>query len=132
MTAHWRGDPEEQSAMSKFFRSRWEYGSICVLDIDRVICSYDLTRGLLIEEKHASADDKTWRMTKQVAMGRGWWSALFIYETDTGQPGGTVTAIDAEFCSPEGEITSVEPMRFDWFDRWVCTMFGARAKSDAA
>lgn len=50
MTEHWRGNPDEASGMSRFFRRRWEYGSVYVLDIDRVICNPDATKGMLVEE----------------------------------------------------------------------------------
>lgn len=132
MSEHWRGDPDEQTAMSKFFYERWAYGSVCVLDFDRAVCSYDLKRGLLIEEKHVSAEDRTWRITQQLAMDRGWWSALFVYETDTGGPVGSITNIDATFCSPSGELSEVRHMDFESFDEWVCSVIGALPRETAA
>jgi hypothetical protein len=64
VTEDYRGQ-EIESPLSRFLRRRWAYGSVCVLNIDHLICSYDLTRGLLIEWKHADARDKNWRIVHQ-------------------------------------------------------------------
>lgn len=113
--------------MSRFFRGRWEYGSVYVLDIDRVICDPEGRHGILIEEKHESSAEKSARITRELARRCGWWAGLFVYSTHDGTPGGEVTSIDAKFWDPRGGFHHVESMRFDSFDQWVCDTFGARA-----
>lgn len=84
MSEGYRGDPREQTAISKFWRGRFPYGSLLVLDIDRVVCRSDLAAGILFEEKHSGAKDKTWRVTRELASRLGWRAALLEYETDGG------------------------------------------------
>lgn len=97
MTQHWRGDPQKETAMGRWLRARWDRDSIYVLDIDHLICDPSGSRGLLIEEKHVSAVDRTATITRKIALVLGWWAALFVYETDSGLPDGNVVRIDATF-----------------------------------
>ena len=113
--------------MSRFFRGRWEYGSVYVLDVDRVICDPDGRHGILIEEKHESAADRSATITRSLARKCGWWAGLFVYTTDDGTPNGEVTKIDAKFWDPNGGFHPVQGLDFESFDRWVCQTFGAVA-----
>jgi hypothetical protein len=127
MTQAWRGDPEDEDGMGRLLRHRWVPGSVYVLNVDRLICDPKALVGLLIEEKHASSHDRTWRVTRQIARGLGWWAALFVYETDDGTPRGEVTRIDATFADPEsGRFYEKESMSMEWFSDWVCRHIGAR------
>ncbi len=125
MTEHWRGDPDEESGMSRWYRGRWKYGSIYVLDIDRLICDPQGTHGILIEEKHALAIEGSARITRMLAQGLGWWSARFVYTTDDASPWGEPTRIDATFWNPDGEEHEVLNLNREHFERWVCSKFGA-------
>jgi hypothetical protein len=128
MSQNWRGDPAEQMAMSRWLRDRWKYGSVYVLDIDRMICDPAGDRGLLIEEKHDSATDKTWTITSKLAARLGFYAALFVYSTDDGTPTGTVTRIDATIRSPAGDLLERPDLDFEWFDNWICKRFGAERR----
>ncbi len=132
MTQHWRGDPDEETGMGRFFRHRWEPDSVYVLDVDHLICHPSGRVGILIEEKHATSTDRKARITRALASAKGWWSALFVYETTDGTPRGSVTHIDAIFWDPNGRPESREDMDFEWFDEWVCSNIGARMRKEIA
>jgi hypothetical protein len=126
MSEHWRSKSQDEDALSRWFRDRWSYGSLYVVDVDKAVCSKDLSRGLLIEGKHTEAVDKTWRITRYLAEKAGWWSALFEYKTDTGHPHkGKVIEITATFCSPTGVRDEPHPLNFNEFDEWVKAEFGS-------
>lgn len=128
MTEHWRSRHVSETAMQKFFRGRWQYGSVYVIDIDHVICRADgLDGGLLVEEKHVNAEEQSARITRTIARRLGWWAARFVYHTDDGTPYGEVTRIDAVFWDPQGRESSVDEMGFDSFDEWIAERFGAVA-----
>jgi hypothetical protein len=130
VTQKYRGPGGEQSAVSVFLRNRWLYGSVLVLDLDQYICSPDLKRGLMIEWKHVDAVDRTWTMTRRIARRLNWWSALFVYQTDTGRHYGEVIWIDAILLSPAGGRWHRLPkMDFAWFDQWVCDVLGAKPRT---
>lgn len=132
MTQHWRGNSEEETGMGRFLRARWKPNSTYVLDVDHLICHPSGHMGVLIEEKHASAIDRTCRITRSLALAKGWWSALFVYETTDGTPRGDVTKIDATFWDPRGKRHHQVDMAFDWFDDWVCREIGAEPRKEAA
>lgn len=126
MTQYWRSEQPEDPG-SAWLRGRYIEGSVYVLNLDPFICSPDLRRGLNIEWKHIDAANKSWRATRELAMARGWWSARFEYQTDTGHyKHGQVTEIWARFCAPDGTLIppeTEETIRLDSakFDRWVTT-----------
>lgn len=126
MSQQWRGEPEYESAMGKFLRNRWPEGLVWVLNIDYVICNPERTRGILIEAKHRDANDKKWTLTREMARDRGWWAALFVYDTDDGGLTGNVTRIDAVFIRADGEQRELEDLDFDDFDRWISALIGTR------
>lgn len=128
MTEHWRSSTEHETPMQRFYRGRWHYGSLWVLDIDRVICTPDRRFGMLIEEKHACAEERNWSLTQDLAHRLGWWAALLVFETDSGSPwDGNVTRVDATFVDPSGSTATVECMEFATFDQLVRNLFGKQA-----
>jgi hypothetical protein len=125
VSEHRRGDPELETAISKFWRGRFAYGSLYVLDIDRVVCRPDLSAGLLLEEKHVDAADKTWRVTRELAHRLGWRAALLEYATsgdlysEVGEIAVTVSPARSEFLPR----LSLQPGELD---AWLADTFGAR------
>lgn len=112
--------------MSKWFRMRWKFKSVTILDIDHVICTADGSRGMLIEEKHRSSTDKTCTLTRAFAKRLGFWAALFIYDTDDGTDKGNVTHISATLWAPSGaKSQEIANLDFASFDQAVCDEFGA-------
>lgn len=129
MTDHYRGATDEQTCIQRWWRARWEIGSIYVLNIDRVICSPNGKVGLLVEEKHVSAVDKTCTITRQLARRLGFWAGLLIYTTDTGRIyEGAVTNVELHLWSPNGDHWHTGHLSERLFDEWVCERFGARPR----
>jgi hypothetical protein len=129
MTEHWRGDPALQTAISKWLRSRWRYGSLKVLDVDAVITSNDYTRGMLIEAKHVASKDKYWTCTRTMAGGLGFYGTLLVYDTDDGTDHGTIIddSLRATVYSPgrpSRPAKNGEPVDVAKFDQWVQEQFG--------
>jgi hypothetical protein len=126
MTEHWRGDPNHQTAISRWLRSRWQYGSLKVLDIDVVIISNDYQHGMLAEAKHVSSSNKTWLCTRLLAKRLGFYGALLIYDTDDGTDRGVVLddSIRAIVYDPDGNLRKDGPVDVDKFDQWVQETFG--------
>lgn len=133
LVAHYRGNPDEESAMGRWYRRRWKYGSVFVGDIDRIICPYSADVGFYAEEKHTSAESKTWNVTKIAAARGGYYGARFIYDTDDDTPNGNVIDIpEATILRPDGSVLRHGPLDIPWFDDWVCRVLGARPNDKAA
>jgi hypothetical protein len=130
MTQDWRGDPEEETGISRWYRNRLKPNSIYVLDIDRLICDPSGQKGLLIEEKHVNAKDKTATITRKIALDLGWWAALFVYETADGNHRSDPTRINATFWAPSGKEYYAEDLSTESFSDWVCDTFGARRREE--
>lgn len=125
MSQHWRSKDEKEKPTSRWLRARWPEGSLFVLDVDNLICDPSGERGLLIEWKHADAEEKTWRITQTLARRAGWTSALFVYRDDEE---GNITSVRATFLDELGrELPPTELVGDGDFDAWVLQRFGRRA-----
>lgn len=124
VTEHFRSSSERETNTSRWLRSRWQYGTVYVIDVDNIVCSLDLVRGLMIEWKYIAAKDKTWRITQYLAEKANWHAALFVYETVDDTPSGDISRITATW-KWEGGTHSYDPLEPDVFDAWVCGLLGA-------
>jgi hypothetical protein len=128
MSQHWRSNPEDETGMGRFLRHRWPPGSLHVLDIDRIICSTDYKQGILIEEKHVAASEKSCTLTKTLAHWAYYHSALFEYQTHDGTPKGRVSSIIATIWDANGRLLHPRgELDIEWFDGWVGRTFGRLA-----
>jgi hypothetical protein len=124
VTDSWRGPVDEEQPIDRWFRHRYEKGSIYVLNIDKLICDPSLSHGALIELKHIDAGDKSWRATRKIAQTLGWWAALI--EHNGKEP------LFETLLPPKGRIIGRRAFDVERFDAWVCENFGARIRSEAA
>lgn len=129
MSQEWRSQTSREKTMGRFLRHRWERDSVYVLDIDHLICDPQGRRGVLLEEKHANAADRSTRITRALASRLGWWAGLLIYDTDDGSEYGELTAIEMQLWRPDGsEARQLGAFDAAGFDTWVAREFGANVK----
>lgn len=118
MTDAWRGLPEEEQPIDRWFRHRYLERTVFVLNIDKLICDPGLNHGVLFELKHVDAREKHWRATRHIATRMGWWAGLI--EHDNLEPR-FVTLLP-----PGSRMIPRHPFDAAKFDAWVCANFGAR------
>lgn len=117
MTQYWRGDPDEERPIDRWFRGRWEPGSVVVLDIDKVIAEPGYRTGALFELKHVDASEFHWRLTSELARRLGWWGGLILH--DGSEPvRWTLQAPDCQRAE-----YAFDPVAFD---AWAATHLGAK------
>jgi hypothetical protein len=131
MTPGYRGR-EQEWGPGRWLRERWQYGSVLVLDVDHIICSRDADRGILIEWKHESSEDKTWRIARLMARKLGWWAALFVYSTADGRKDSVPTRIVYEMQNLAGKVSDPRELDEEKFNDWVCRNIGAQPLGRAA
>ena len=139
MTQHWRGDPDRQSAVSKFLRGRWPADSLFVLDLDSSILSRDYRRGLLLEWKRRSSGNRQWSFTRRAAKRLGYYGGCFVYDEIPDPRGacpscgrqspGTVDdeSLEATIYAPDGSVVKrLTRVDVEAFDAWALKEFGWR------
>lgn len=122
MSDDWRGaGGETERPIDAWFRHRYAKDTVYVLNIDKVICHPSLRVGGLLELKHVDARDKSWRATRRLALGNGWWAGLIEHD---GEEPRFVTLLP-----PDAPLIPRQPFSAAWFDAWVCDSFGARLRA---